>query len=116
MSKKQNNYNKIFKSNNEEVKETPSFENASNEEVQTTPETQEQKPQAEVIKFGVVSCERLNVREEATKDSKSIMIVKSGDKLIINVDKSTDDFYKVEVKIGTNVVEGYCMKKFITVA
>ena len=115
MSKKQNNYNKIFKSNNEEVTETPSFENTSKEEAQTTPETQEQ-PQADVIKFGEVSCERLNVRERATKDSKSIMILKSGDKLIINVDESTIDFYKVEIKIGTNVVEGYCMKKFITVA
>lgn len=115
MSKKHNNYSKMF--DNEvkpDVIDTPSFENASTEveevkEVEETIETTE----AAVVKFGVVNCERLNVRQRPNKDSMVVMVVKKNDKVLINVDESTIDFYNVEVKVGDRAVNGYCMKPFI---
>ena len=120
MSKKHNNYNKMFDDeavqDSPEVVETPSFENASNEVV--TEVENEPTPEvvtAEVVKFGVVNCQRLNVRQHANKDAAIVMVVKKDDKLIINVDESTEDFYKVEVKVDGRTVNGYCVKTFINV-
>lgn len=120
MSKKHNNYNKMFDDevvkDSPNVVETPSFENASNEVV--TEVENEPTPEvvtAEVVKFGVVNCQRLNVRQHANKDAAIVMVVKKDDKLIINVDESTEDFYKVEVKVDGRTVNGYCVKTFINV-
>lgn len=109
MSKKHNNYNKMFDNDvKTEVTDAPSFENTSEEVVETI-----ETPQAEVVKFGVVTCDRLNVRQAPNKDANVVMVVKKNDKVIIKVDDSTIDFYKVEVKIGDKTVNGYCMKDFI---
>lgn len=62
---------------------------------------------------GVVSgCEKLNLREEASKDSKVLSILNKGTELVVSTEESTEDFYKVITATG---VEGYCMKKFITI-
>lgn len=62
---------------------------------------------------GVVSgCDRLNVRESDSKESKVLCIIENG--VEVRVDLTTDntasEFYKVTTQSG---VVGYCMKKFI---
>ena len=62
---------------------------------------------------GVVSgCERLNLRKEASKDSDILSVLNKGTELVVSSEESTDEFYKVVTEAG---VEGYCMKKFITI-
>lgn len=60
----------------------------------------------------VVNCARLNVREEANGDAEILGIINKGDAVEIDVDESTDDFYKVYTAKG---LEGFCMKQFIRV-
>lgn len=68
---------------------------------------------AEVIKFGhVANCESLNVRNKPNVKSNVLCVIKKGDKVKIDDGESTNDFYKVILKSG---VEGFCMKKYITV-
>ena len=60
--------------------------------------------------IGVVcNCEMLNVREEPSKESKSLCIIKAGDEVEINGEDP--DFYNVITESG---VKGYCMKQFIS--
>ena len=62
--------------------------------------------------FGVThNCTTLNVRESADKDSESLCVVKSGTKLMVDLSKSTDDWYHVYTPEGA---EGFCMKKFVS--
>lgn len=60
----------------------------------------------------VVGCEFLNVRKSSAKDSEVLTIIKSGDKITVDVNLSTNDFYKIHTSSG---VDGFCMKKFIEV-
>lgn len=63
---------------------------------------------------GVVSgCEKLYVREKGTKESKDLCIITKGSEVKVDLtDTSSEEFYKVVTPTG---VEGYCMKKFITI-
>lgn len=63
---------------------------------------------------GVVSgCEMLNVRKENKKDAEVIFIINKDSEVQVDLseNKESDEFYKVVTPSG---VEGYCMKKFIT--
>lgn len=63
---------------------------------------------------GVVSgCEMLNVRKENDKNAEIIFIINKDSEVQVDLseDKESDEFYKVVTPSG---VEGYCMKKFIT--
>lgn len=76
-------------------------------------EVVEEPVKAHRIKFGVVvNCDALNVRNNANVKSIALCTIKKGDKVKIDVDDSTKDFYKVILKSG---IEGFCMKKYITV-
>lgn len=57
----------------------------------------------------VCNCENLNVREEPSKESKSLCIIKAGDEVEVNGEDA--DFYNVITESG---VKGYCMKQFIS--
>lgn len=62
---------------------------------------------------GVVSgCKKLYVREAPNKAAAPVKIIEVYDEVMIEVDGSTEDFYKVYTASG---VEGFCMKDFITV-
>lgn len=70
--------------------------------------------------FGiVVGCEILNVRAEPRLTSAPVTTINYGDKVMIDMHASDDEFYKVYVisdGSDTNAgVEGYCMKKYIYV-
>ena len=64
--------------------------------------------------IGVVDgCEKLNMRKDFNKESDIVTIIAKGTELTINLSESTDDFYKVCTAAG---IEGYCMKKFISIS
>lgn len=60
----------------------------------------------------VDNCECLRVRKESNVDSEELCIINKLSEVVIDLDNSTDYFYKVTTSEG---VEGYCMKKFITI-
>lgn len=62
---------------------------------------------------GIVSgCKKLNIREEASIKGKILCEVSEGTALMIDQIESTDDWFRVYTETG---VEGYCMKKFVTI-
>lgn len=62
--------------------------------------------------FGVVIAELLNVRENPSRDAVALEVIKKGDKIGVNVNESTDEWYKVSTD---RTIVGYCMKKFIAI-
>lgn len=63
--------------------------------------------------FGIVEyCVRLNVRENPNPGSNVVSIVDAGKELMLILDESTNDWYKV---CTTSGVEGYCMKEYISI-
>lgn len=79
------------------------------EDVKSAQENVEES--ASIIGF-VDNCERLRVRKESNVDSEELCIINKLSEVVIDLDNSTDEFYKVKTSEG---VEGYCMKKFITI-
>lgn len=66
-----------------------------------------------VLKIGKVSdCKKLNVRKFPDTSATLVGVIDEGAEVMIDKDASTLMFYKVCTEYG---VEGYCMKKFITV-
>ena len=66
----------------------------------------------------VTNCTRLNVRKEADKEAEIVCVINKGVNVAVNLDESTEDFYKVCTPAGTGDlfgVEGYCMKQFIEI-
>lgn len=70
------------------------------------------KPQPKPVTGVVSGCAKLNVRKEPNKDAEIVAVINEGSEVVINRIKSTVDFYAVCTAAG---IEGYCMKKFITV-
>ena len=60
----------------------------------------------------VIDCTRLRVRAAANSNADVLCEIKVDTKVIIDIDKSTEEFYKICTEAG---VEGYCMKQFIAV-
>lgn len=72
-----------------------------------------QKVEESIPTVGFVdNCECLRVRKESNVDSEELCIINKLSEVVIDLDNSTDYFYKVTTSEG---VEGYCMKKFITI-
>lgn len=76
-----------------------------------TKNVQKRNKTSEWTTKGTVICNKLHLRKEATKESESLKILDYGEKLSINENKSTDDFYYVRLK---NNKKGYCMRKFVS--
>ena len=79
-------------------------------ESNVNPEIPENKEGATAVGT-VVKCSKLNVRKEPSKDSDVVCVFSKNYTVTIDLDNSTDDFYKVILPIG----EGYCMKNFIEI-
>lgn len=88
----------------EEVTDEPIVENVEN--VENTDESVETQPIIGVV----TGCEKLYVREKADKQSDHLCIIDVNSE--VNIISETEDFYMVVTPSG---VEGYCMKKFITI-
>lgn len=64
--------------------------------------------------YGHVSgCIRLRVREKPDKNAEVVTIINIGTKLLIDLNKSTTNFYAVSSTDPKEVYSGYCMKEFI---
>lgn len=58
----------------------------------------------------VVKCSKLFVRTEPTRDCNPAGVINENDEVIIDVENSTDDYYKI---VTTEGLEGYCLKTYI---
>lgn len=81
----------------------------------STEATEETKPiidtKPEIIYGKVVGCTKLNVRKEPIVTSDIVRTVSKDEKIVINMDKSNDEFYSVRL----GAIKGYCMKKYIEI-
>lgn len=65
------------------------------------------------VKLGVVAhCENLNVRALPDPESEIICVIPGGTEVMINEEKSTDEFFKVYTAAG---IEGFCNRNYISV-
>lgn len=77
--------------------------------------TLEQKTTTETnsgaVATGVVAkCAKLNVRSKPSTTADVITVLNANDILKIDVDKSTDEWFKI---CTTNGINGYCMRQFV---
>ena len=114
-NKNYKNYSSMSSTKSEEVVEPVELREEVKVE-ETTPVVEQPKP---VIKSEpkpttgkVTGCAKLNVRESANTTANVLAVINEGSEVVINRIKSTVEFYAVCTAAG---IEGYCMKKFITV-
>lgn len=61
----------------------------------------------------VIDCSRLNVRKQPDLNAEVLCTINKNSEVMINLAESTtEEFYKVYTSTG---VEGYCMKKYISI-
>ena len=89
----------------------PVVEEEAEQAQEIVEESQKVEEAVQTVGF-VDNCERLRVRKESNVDSEELCIINKLSEVVIDLDNSTDYFYKVTTSEG---VEGYCMKKFITI-
>ena len=89
----------------------PVVEEEAEQAQEIVEESQKVEESVPIVGF-VDNCECLRVRKESNVDSEELCIINKLSKVVIDLDNSTDYFYKVTTSEG---VEGYCMKKFITI-
>ena len=89
----------------------PVIESEAEQAQEIVEESQEVEEAVPTVGF-VDNCECLRVRKESNVDSEELCIINKLSEVVIDLDNSTDYFYKVTTSEG---VEGYCMKKFITI-
>lgn len=70
----------------------------------------EEPPKKEKVLGIVVNCPRLRVREHPSINAVVAAEIDEGSEVVINEDKSTEEFYSVITVTG---LEGYCMKDYI---
>lgn len=60
----------------------------------------------------VTDCLKLNVRKAPSIDAEVAAAIPALSEVVIDMDKSTADFYQVSTPNG---IQGFCMKKFIAI-
>ena len=108
------NYNQMSKKTCDKTESVEQVETPINEiPIDETPiETEPIEPAKPEPIEGTVGCEKLYVRSDATIDSEPVGVINRDSKVFVYEDESTEEFYKVCTATG---LEGYCMKKFISV-
>lgn len=88
------------------------FKNENPETIapETTPAEQSAPETTETVIGTVVRCDCLNVRNKPTKSGDIVAVIPVGKKVTIDLEKSNDLWYGVQLKTG---VEGFCMKEYI---
>lgn len=124
-----NNYRNYqnYSSNNYKAEEKPDevkvedpvsseiAEDVTEDIAEVTEAETETAPVIEVVKpkVGIVTgCIKLNVRKAASPTAEVLGLIEEGSEVQIDNDFDAPDFYKVSAATG---LEGFCMKKFITV-
>lgn len=104
------NYNKSFKKQTNAVKPV---EKVETEEVIRKPiNAQPVEETNEPVEGIVTNCDQLYVRSEPSVDAEPLGVIKKDTSVRIYEDESTSDFFSVCTESG---LEGFCMKKFISV-
>lgn len=62
-------------------------------------------------RIGVVNCLRLHILSEPNLESDVVCKVRYLTQVAVDLDNSTEDFYKIYTAIGA---EGFCQKELIT--
>lgn len=100
--------NNNYKKQHDVVEETPVVEEPV---VAPAPEVEVEQPQVVApVEGKVVDCAKLNVREKPAADAAVVRVIDVDTTVIIDVEKSTDEWFHVCTATG---VEGYCMRKFV---
>ena len=109
MTKKQHNYRNYSKAESE----VSAFETIvpETETVEETPTI----PSPKNLECTLNNCKKLNVRKEPNKNAKVLCIVDAETKMTVSMDESTNNWYKVRVKLGRREIVGYCMREFIII-
>lgn len=66
----------------------------------------------EDMPVGVANCLRLHIHSEPSTDSEIVCKVRYSTELAIDLDSSTEDFYKIYTAIGA---EGFCQRDLVTI-
>lgn len=104
----------MAKQNYRKMSEKPEAEQTPVTAPETVVETPVSAPEPEPTVTGVVTgCGKLNIRKEPNTSAAILCEVTLKSELVIDPDKSTDDWYSVCTPAG---VEGFCMKKFVALA
>lgn len=124
MSKKRD-YTRYSKEHNEPMETVESVEEVAEtvepvvesvEPVETkveAPEIEENTVEEPKYVSGIVTdCLKLNVRERPHPNATILDIIPAATELIIDEEGSVNDFFKICTPAG---LEGYCMKKFVTI-
>lgn len=70
------------------------------------------KMETKNMPIGVANCLRLHIFTEPNMESDIVCKVRYLTELAVDLDNSTDDFYKVHTAIGA---EGFCRKDLVTI-
>ncbi len=70
------------------------------------------KMETKNMPIGVVNCLRLHVHSEPNTESEIVCKLRYTTELAIDLDNSTEDFYKIYTAIGA---EGFCQKDLVTI-
>lgn len=82
-------------------------------EVETVEVPQEITDEPEEYQVGkVTGCDKLNVRVAPNAAATVAKTIKKGTEVMVVVNESTDDFYKICTESG---LEGFCMKQFVAI-
>lgn len=100
------NYEKMYQSNNDYELENVQEKDMKNEEEEFFSE----KKESFITMGKVANCNAAYIRENPTKDSNQLSIVKKGDELLIEHVSNTN-WYKTTTQSG---VEGYIMKELVS--
>lgn len=66
----------------------------------------------ENMPIGVVNCLRLHIYSEPNLESEIVCKIRYSTEVVIDLDNSTDDFYKIYTAIGA---EGFCQRDLVTI-
>lgn len=66
----------------------------------------------ETMPIGVVNCLRLHIYSKPNLESEIVCKIRYSTEVVIDLDNSTDDFYKIYTAIGA---EGFCQKDLVTI-
>lgn len=92
--------------------ETETTANTAEVTAETEAPVTETETNSGAVATGVVAnCAKLNIRSKPSIDGDVVTVLNAGDKISIDVDKSTDEWLKIRTADG---VKGYCMKKFVS--
>lgn len=66
----------------------------------------------EGMQIGIVNCLRLHIFSEPNSESEIVCKIRYLTEVAIDLDNSTEDFYKIYTAIGA---EGFCKKSHVTI-